>query len=158
MAYGSLLLSVHPHMHYRGRDFKYVAYYPDGTNETLIHVDRFDFAWQTIYFYKEPKFVPAGTRIESTAIYDNSETAKAIWPAINIDRAITFGPASTDEMMIPYISWSHVNAEDDEEYRAERLAARLEREQRRAEFRASQAAEEEQALTTEEPEQEAALQ
>ena len=61
-------------------------------------------------------------------------------------------------MMIPYISWSHVNAEDDEEYRGVRLAARLEREKRRAEFQAAQAAEEEQALTTEELEQEAAQQ
>ena len=27
------------------------------------------------------------------------------------------GRASTDEMMIPYVSWTHVNPADDNEYR-----------------------------------------
>jgi len=66
------ILSLHPHMHLRGKDAQYIAYYPDGTQETLVTVPNFDFNWQLDYFYAEPKKVPAGTRIEFTVHYDNS--------------------------------------------------------------------------------------
>ena len=123
----TLLLSVHPHMHYRGRSMKYTAYYPDGTSELLIDVDRYNFAWQTIYFYKEPKVLPAGTRIDAIAHFDNSERALAAWGEINIDRGVGFGSASTDEMMIPYVSWTYADPENDRKYREERMAARRQR-------------------------------
>jgi hypothetical protein len=113
----TLLLSLHPHMHYRGKSMKYIAYYPDGTSELLLDVDRYNFAWQTIYFYKQPKRIPAGTRIDAVAVFDNSEAAKTAWPEIDTNKAIGFGSASTDEMMIPYVSWTHVNPADDDAYR-----------------------------------------
>jgi mono/diheme cytochrome c family protein len=120
----TLLLSLHPHMHYRGKSMTYTAYYPDGTSEMLLDVNRYNFAWQTIYFYKVPKMLPAGTRIDATAIFDNSETAKAAWSEIDVDRAVRFGEASTDEMMIPYVSWTHANPAEGQAYRQATMAHR----------------------------------
>jgi len=108
----TLLLSVHPHMHYRGKDFKYTAHYPDGTSEVLLDVPDYSFSWQTIYFYREPKFIPAGTYIESTAHFDNSESILEEVPKLNIDRAIGFAAPSEDEMMIPYISYTRLEKEE----------------------------------------------
>lgn len=114
----TLLLSVHPHMHYRGKDMKYTAYYPDGTTEMLLDVATYDFSWQTIYFYKEPKYIPAGTRIDAVAHFDNSESVKATVPKLNIDRPVGFAAPSTDEMMIPYVSWTVISPEEAKKYRA----------------------------------------
>lgn len=108
----TLLLSVHPHMHYRGKDFRYTAYYPDGTTEELIYVDRYNFAWQTIYFYRQPKFIPAGTRIDAIAHFDNSDAIRTEVPKLDIDRAVGFAAPSEDEMMIPYISYTHLDEEE----------------------------------------------
>lgn len=96
------ILSMHPHMHLRGKDAKYTAFYPDGTQEVLIDIPAFDFNWQLDYSYKEPKKVPAGTRIEFTAHFDNSPEN-----IYNPDASIPmgWGGPTTMEMMIGYISY-----------------------------------------------------
>lgn len=98
------IMSLHPHMHLRGKDAKYIAYYPDGTEETLVTVPNFDFNWQLDYFYTEPKKVPAGTRVEFTVHYDNSPEN-----VYNPDHTIpmSWGGPTTSEMMIGYISYSN---------------------------------------------------
>ncbi|MFP6583461.1 MAG: c-type cytochrome [Candidatus Hydrogenedentota bacterium] len=108
----TVLISLHPHMHYRGKSMKYTAYYPDGSTEVLLDVDRYDYAWQTQYIYKAPKYIPEGTRIDVIASFDNSKTIKAEVPSLNIDRSVDFGAASTDEMMIPWAEWSTIEDED----------------------------------------------
>jgi hypothetical protein len=65
------LLSYLPHMHTRGKDFKYVAHYPDGESEELLF-SHYDFNWQESYVYHDPLPLPAGTTIECIAHYDNS--------------------------------------------------------------------------------------
>jgi peroxiredoxin len=67
-----LLLSLFPHMHLRGKSFRYVAEYPDGSLEVLLDVPAFDFNWQHRYELAEPKRLPAGTVIHCVAVYDNS--------------------------------------------------------------------------------------
>ena len=98
------ILSLHPHMHLRGKDAKYIAYYPDGSKETLVTVPNFDFNWQLDYFYSEPKKVPAGTRVEFTVHYDNSADNE-----FNPDHTIpmSWGGPTTSEMMIGYISYTN---------------------------------------------------
>lgn len=108
----TVLISLHPHMHYRGQSMVYTAYYPDGTKETLLDVPNYDYAWQTQYIYKAPKFIPEGTRIDVMAVYDNSEARKEQYDEINIDRAVDFGAASVDEMMIPFVEWAEIDKED----------------------------------------------
>ena len=112
----TLFLSIHPHMHYRGKDMKYTAFYPDGTQEVLLDVDRYEYEWQTNYIYKEPKLIPAGTRVEVRAHYDNSEIRQALVPKLNINRAVSFGAASTDEMMVPFIAWTYIEPDEVAEF------------------------------------------
>jgi hypothetical protein len=113
----TVLLSLHPHMHFRGKSMTYTAYYPDGTSEVLLDVPDFDYAWQTQYIYSSPKLIPKGTRIDVLAVYDNSEDRQAEHPEINIDRAVDFGAASTDEMMIPFMDYTEIADEDVERFK-----------------------------------------
>ncbi len=91
-----------PHMHLRGKSMKYEAFYPDGKSEVLLSVPKFDFGWQTNYVLKEPKFLPAGTRIMVTAIYDNSKNNK-----FNPDptKDIRYGEPTYDEMMLGFMDF-----------------------------------------------------
>ena len=55
------ILNFFPHMHLRGKSFEYRAVYPDGTNEVLLRVPKYDFFWQLDYKLAEPLKIPAGT-------------------------------------------------------------------------------------------------
>ena len=61
-----------PHMHLRGKSFKFTAQYPDGHLEILLSVPHYDFNWQSVYRLVEPKALPKGTLIQCDAEYDNS--------------------------------------------------------------------------------------
>jgi len=102
------VLSLHPHMHLRGKSAKYVAHYPDGSDELLLEVPQWNFDWQLDYTFREPKQLPAGTRIEYTAVFDNSEDNPA-----NPDptKTVHFGEATTDEMMIGFLQYTHTDEE-----------------------------------------------
>jgi hypothetical protein len=95
-------MSYFPHMHLRGKEMKLVAYYPDGSEEILMHVPNYDFNWQTVYKYKEFKFVPKGTRLELTARYDNSAGNKNNPdPTVAVEGPKTPGaPMQTDQEMM----------------------------------------------------------
>jgi hypothetical protein len=103
------LLSIAPHMHYRGKSIKYELIYPDQRSETLLFVPKWNFEWQLNYQLAKPIKVPKGSHIQTTAIYDNSSD--------NIDnpdptKTITWGPESTDEMLVAgfvYIADSEAN-------------------------------------------------
>lgn len=99
-----LIYNMAPHMHLRGKDFSYIAEYPDGKTEVLLHVPNYDFNWQISYYLKEPKAVPRGTKIRAVATYDNSENNKS-----NPDpkRDVTWGEATTDEMMIGFMDYTY---------------------------------------------------
>jgi peroxiredoxin/mono/diheme cytochrome c family protein len=96
------LLSLTPHMHYRGRSFRYEAIYPDGRRETLLSVPCYDFNWQNVYRLAEPKFLPRGTRIEGVARFDNTR-ANPVNP--DPSKEVRWGEQSTDEMMIGYFDY-----------------------------------------------------
>ncbi len=68
----TLILSMSPHMHVRGKDFLYELVYPDGKKETLLWVPRYDFGWQTTYELAEPKVAPRGAKLHCVAHFDNS--------------------------------------------------------------------------------------
>ena len=61
-----------PHTHLRGKKWEYMLELPDGTKRTILSVPQYDFNWQTYYMFTEPLQVPKGTKILSTAWYDNS--------------------------------------------------------------------------------------
>ncbi|MGF1580543.1 MAG: redoxin domain-containing protein [Gemmataceae bacterium] len=97
---GTLLLGFMPHMHLRGKSFKYEARIP-GQEEpkTLLDVPNYDFNWQTSYRLAKPLSLPKGTQIHCTAHWDNSE-----WNLNNPDPSATirWGQQTEDEMMIGY--------------------------------------------------------
>ena len=68
----TVLTSLTPHMHVRGKDMTYTALYPDGTSEVLLRVPKYDFNFQITYDLAKPKILPKGTKVEVVAHFDNS--------------------------------------------------------------------------------------
>jgi peroxiredoxin len=98
----SHLLGMMPHMHLRGKDFRYTLRLPDGSSEVLLSVPAFNFAWQDVYRLPAPRPLPRGARIECVAHFDNSRNNPA-----NPDPTATvrWGDYTWDEMMIGYIDY-----------------------------------------------------
>lgn len=61
-----------PHTHLRGTRWKYELRQPDGSSQVVLDIPRYDFNWQTYYFFAKPLEVPGGAKVISTAWYDNS--------------------------------------------------------------------------------------
>lgn len=93
-------LALMAHMHMRGKAFKFEAVLPDGKTETLLDIPRYDFNWQLRYDYAMPHFLPRGTTIKVTAVFDNSTGNPA-----NPDptKNVRWGQQTYDEMMIGYL-------------------------------------------------------
>jgi mono/diheme cytochrome c family protein len=107
----TLLLSFMPHMHLRGKDFEYKAYYPDGKSEILLSIPHYDFNWQLAYHTEKGfKMLPKGTKIHCTAHFDNSAANKA-----NPDpkKEVRWGDQTWEEMMIGWVDfiWKQPEAE-----------------------------------------------
>lgn len=95
----SLLLNICPHMHYRGTAIRVEALYPDQSREILLDVPRFDFNWQMRYDLAEPKFLPKGTRLVCTGVFDNSaENLRNPDPS----KKVRFGLQTWEEMLVGY--------------------------------------------------------
>jgi peroxiredoxin len=96
------LYSFMPHMHLRGKTFKYMATYPNGSSEVLLSVPAYDFGWQSVYMLAEPKAMPKGTRIDCYATFDNSADNPS-----NPDptKAVAFGEQTWEEMMIGWLDY-----------------------------------------------------
>ncbi|MGD9645622.1 MAG: redoxin domain-containing protein [Pirellulales bacterium] len=92
----TLLLNLAPHMHVRGKAFRFELELADGTREVLLDVPRYDFNWQLRYDLVEPRLIPAGSRLHCYAAWDNSADNPA-----NPDptKLVTFGEQTWDEMM-----------------------------------------------------------
>ena len=94
------VLALTPHMHFRGKSFRYDLTAPDGATSTLLNVPAYDFNWQHRYDLAEPLRVPKGGRITATAVFDNSPANEA-----NPDpaAAVRWGEQSWEEMMIGFL-------------------------------------------------------
>ncbi len=93
----TLVHALMPHMHYRGRSFRFVAEYPDKTKEILLDVPKYDFNWQNAYVLKSPKVMPADTVVMCYGVFDNSAQNLANPDSKAIVR---WGDQSWDEMML----------------------------------------------------------
>jgi mono/diheme cytochrome c family protein len=65
-----------PHTHLRGKKWDYKLQLPNGEMKSILSVPRYDFNWQTYYMFATPLHVPKGSKIVSTAWYDNSAANK----------------------------------------------------------------------------------
>jgi len=91
------LVYLQPHMHLRGTSMEIKVTYPDGRSELLVSVPRYNFQWQVIYMLEKPLKLPKGTRIDVSAVWDNSANNK-----FNPDPSSTVrnGQQSWDEMLV----------------------------------------------------------
>jgi peroxiredoxin len=96
------ILSMVPHMHWRGKNYSYEIIYPDGKHEPLLNVPRWDFNWQNVYQLKEPLKLPKGAKIHAVAHWDNTSNNP-----YNPDPKATvkFGLQTWDEMMVGWVAY-----------------------------------------------------
>lgn len=104
-----VVTGLRAHMHFRGKDMKFMVEYPDGRTENLLSVPAYSYAWQPTYQLSEPAFLPAGTKAHVTGTFDNSEYNPA-----NPDpsKELTFGLQSWDEMFIGYWTYHAADSSD----------------------------------------------
>ncbi len=95
------LISLHPHMHMRGKDFEYHIVFPDGKSETLLKVPAYNWRWQLWYNLPDPITLPKGSKIECTAHFDNSPNNPE-----NPDptKTVIWGQMNSDEMMVGFFN------------------------------------------------------
>jgi hypothetical protein len=96
------LISITPHMHYRGKSARYELLRSDGTQEVLLYVPNYDFNWQLNYQFQEPIVIEKGSRLVVTFTYDNSPKNR-----FNPDpsTAVRWGDRTEEEMMT---TWTEV--------------------------------------------------
>ncbi len=94
------LVSFMPHMHLRGKDFKYTITRPGESPQVVLSVPTYDFGWQTFYVLDQPMNLPKGTRIDCEAHFDNSSNNP-----YNPDptKLVRWGEQTFEEMMIGYV-------------------------------------------------------
>ena len=105
--FDSQIISFMPHMHMRGKAFRYDLVDPAGERRELLSVPVYDFNWQLQYRSAEPVLAMTGSRIEATAWYDNSPENPN-----NPDstKTVTWGDQTEEEMMIGYLEYVRVPA------------------------------------------------
>ena len=97
------LWGLFPHTHLRGTKWEYRLVLPDGTERMILSVPRYDFNWQTYYMFREPLRVPKGSRIVSSAWYDNSARNRSN-PDPNVD--VSWGDQTWEEMQYTGLLYS----------------------------------------------------
>jgi peroxiredoxin/mono/diheme cytochrome c family protein len=102
----TLLYSLLPHMHLRGKSFRFEAVFADGRHEVLLDVPRYEFEWQNVYVLSEPKLMPEGSVLRCLARYDNSADNFS-----NPDPKATvrWGEQTRDEMLVGYVEVARVD-------------------------------------------------
>jgi len=94
------IVGLRPHAHVRGKSAQYKLVYPDGREEVILNVPRYDFNWQLSY--RTALQIPKGTRMHFEFRYDNSENNKNN-PDPN--RWVYQGFQSWEEMMAPNLGF-----------------------------------------------------
>ena len=102
------VLTLWPHAHIRAIAARYTAFYPDGREELLLDVPRYDQGWQVTYKYKEPKLLPKGTRIDVDFWYDNTPE-RGVRQGFDPTRFVGYGPRTDDEMSLGFIGYAEVD-------------------------------------------------
>jgi Copper type II ascorbate-dependent monooxygenase, C-terminal domain len=97
------------HMHFRGKSMRTEAIYPDGRHEIIFDVPRYDFRWQETYFLKHQYVMPKGTKLITTAYFDNSSNNP-----LNPDptKAIRWGEPSYEEMMGFWLAFADIDSKE----------------------------------------------
>jgi peroxiredoxin len=95
------LISLFPHMHLRGKAFRYTAEMSNGEQEILLDVPQYDFNWQLGYELETRRMFSRGTKIKCVAHFDNS-TENIANPDPTAE--VRWGDQTWEEMMIGYMN------------------------------------------------------
>ena len=100
------IYSMLPHMHFRGKRMRFYAEFPDGRQQELLNIAKYNYNWQLDYELAEPLLVPAGTKLTAVGAFDNSKQNKA-----NPDpaREVPWGQQSWDEMFFGAVTYKFVD-------------------------------------------------
>jgi hypothetical protein len=113
----TVITNFQPHFHLRGKAMQVEAILPDGSNQVVSYVDKFNFNWMTNYIYADdvaPAF-PKGTIIHVTAFYDNT-TANKNNPDPN--QWVGYGDRTVDEMAHAWMNIYYLSDAEYTEYQA----------------------------------------
>ena len=102
----AILYGLTPHAHHRGAATSVSVIYPDGREEMLLALPRYDFNWQYEYFLAKPLRIPAGSKVIARWTYDNSARNPGN-PDPNSE--ITWGEQSSSEMLATYLHYRWVD-------------------------------------------------
>jgi hypothetical protein len=94
------IYSLWPHMHFRGKDMRFVLTEPNREPVTLLSVPHYNPHWQITYELAKPLKVRRGSTITAYGHFDNS-SANPHNPDPNA--VVKFGPQGTDEMFLPFL-------------------------------------------------------
>jgi hypothetical protein len=101
------LYGMVPHTHLRGKSWQHTLTFPDGRQEILLAVPKYDFNWQTEYKFAEPLRIPKGSTLRSVAHYDNSKANKANPDAT---KDVYWGDQTWEEMQYTALYYTIDNA------------------------------------------------
>nr|MCH9790980.1 thioredoxin family protein [Planctomycetota bacterium] len=119
----ALLLSFMPHMHLRGKSFRYeLRKTPDQPGEVLLNVPAFDFNWQTAYQIEKPIALERGDYIHCIAHFNNSDSNLS---NPNPNESVSWGDQTWNEMMIGYFNVAIPKKEASAESEFKTIAFRL---------------------------------
>jgi hypothetical protein len=101
----AVIYAFTPHSHKRGVAANVSIRYPNGKEELLLAIPRYDFGWQWDYVLDKPLTAPAGSKIITRWIYDNSTRNPG-----NPDptKTVYWGEQSFEEMLAVYIHYHWV--------------------------------------------------
>lgn len=114
-----------PHAHYRGQSSTLALRYPDGKEELILSLPRYDFNWQRSYEFAEPISIPAGSKLIARYTYDNTAQNPANPAPLE---KVSWGQQSHEEMLFTAISYrwkDETTAERKPDYEKEFKSARV---------------------------------
>lgn len=99
------IFQLQPHAHLRAKDFEYSVVYPDGREQIVLSVPKYNFNWQLAYELDTPLQLPAGSKLVITAHYDNSRNNQYN-PAPDKEVYFRAENQSWDEMFTPFVQYA----------------------------------------------------
>lgn len=92
------------HSHLLGRKMLFETIGADGVRDCLLRIDDYDWKWQGMYRYQQPRAIPRGTTLRVEATYDNS-SANPENPN-SPPRDVVWGEWAYNEMCLAYMAFT----------------------------------------------------
>jgi hypothetical protein len=119
-----LVYDIMPHSHVRGKASRMTAIFPDGREQILLNVPRYDFNWQTGYVLKAPILIPKGSKLIWDMTWDNSLQNPANPDAT---QAVKWGDQTWEEMGLGFFRYRWVDEETGKAKKADTAKPALEK-------------------------------